>query len=414
MPVLTADPLVDDRSDDGPEVELLINATWAVAARTGSIEPGVREILQEAGLSTKAFYRHFRSKDELLLVALDRASNVLVEYLEYRMARAPDPLAKITEWIDGCLRQAVNPSAARRILPWTLGFGRIASLFPEQLERNKDAIRALLAREIRAAVDCGLGQSPDPAGMFVADPTNPQSWNLYAYVMNNPLKYIDPTGMDVICNDDPDNFACTDDPTPPPVDENPGASPSATNSPNLGSWDSGGAFSGGFTLYATGYGGASQQPFAFSTSVAGASTNGGGRSSARGTQESKLRCTNRVANGFSIAGVIESAFDTEKHPYAAWTLDALAGNTFSGIGSIAEDFRTDPFKTYGDIIGGGLSQGLPGIGEALVKVGAPITLSKGLFGAATDIALASTPLGWGKFGFDALAYAGSALYCVTR
>ena len=265
-----------------------------------------------------------------------------------------------------------------------------------------------------ASAPQGRFQSPDPAGMFVADPTNPQSWNLYAYVMNNPLKYIDPTGMDVICNDDPDNFACTDDPTPPPVDENPGASPSATNSPNLGSWDSGGAFSGGFTLYATGYGGASQQPFAFSTSVAGASTNGGGRSSARGTQESKLRCTNRVANGFSIAGVIESAFDTEKHPYAAWTLDALAGNTFSGIGSIAEDFRTDPFKTYGDIIGGGLSQGLPGIGEALVKVGAPITLSKGLFGAATDIALASTPLGWGKFGFDALAYAGSALYCVTR
>ncbi len=156
----------DERSGagDGPEVELLINATWAVAARTGSIEPGVREILQEAGLSTKAFYRHFRSKDELLLVALDRASNVLVEYLEYRMARVPDPLAKIGEWIDASLRQAANPSAARRILPWTLGFGRIAAMFPEQLERNQDAIIALLEREIRAAVESGEGQSPDPAG----------------------------------------------------------------------------------------------------------------------------------------------------------------------------------------------------------------------------------------------------------
>ncbi len=145
-------------------MELLINATWAVAARTGSIEPGVREILQEAGLSTKAFYRHFRSKDELLLVALDRASNVLVEYLEHRMASAPDPLAKIREWIGGCLRQAVNPSAARRILPWTLGFGRIAAMFPEQLDRNRDAITALLEREIRAAIESGQGQSPDPAG----------------------------------------------------------------------------------------------------------------------------------------------------------------------------------------------------------------------------------------------------------
>jgi RHS repeat-associated protein len=43
----------------------------------------------------------------------------------------------------------------------------------------------------------GRFQSPDPLGMFVADPSNPQSWNLYAYVMNNPLKYKDPTGLAV-------------------------------------------------------------------------------------------------------------------------------------------------------------------------------------------------------------------------
>jgi AcrR family transcriptional regulator len=161
--VLPEDALDVGRTEGGPEVELLINATWVVAARTGSIEPGVREILQEAGLSTKAFYRHFRSKDELLLVALDQASNVLVEYLEHRMARVPGPLEKIGEWIDGCLRQAVNPSAARRILPWTLGFGRIAAKFPDQLERNQNAIIGLLEREIQAVVDQGLGTSPDPA-----------------------------------------------------------------------------------------------------------------------------------------------------------------------------------------------------------------------------------------------------------
>jgi len=34
--------------------------------------------------------------------------------------------------------------------------------------------------------------TPDPAGMAAADPSNPQSWNRYAYVMNNPLGYVDP------------------------------------------------------------------------------------------------------------------------------------------------------------------------------------------------------------------------------
>ncbi|HWP90784.1 MAG TPA: RHS repeat-associated core domain-containing protein, partial [Thermodesulfobacteriota bacterium] len=40
----------------------------------------------------------------------------------------------------------------------------------------------------------GLGRfmSVDPAP---ADPTDPQSWNRYAYVLNNPYKYVDPDGQ---------------------------------------------------------------------------------------------------------------------------------------------------------------------------------------------------------------------------
>ena len=36
---------------------------------------------------------------------------------------------------------------------------------------------------------------PDPAGLAAVNPTNPQSWNRYAYVVNNPTRLIDPLGL---------------------------------------------------------------------------------------------------------------------------------------------------------------------------------------------------------------------------
>ena len=50
----------------------------------------------------------------------------------------------------------------------------------------------------------GRWSTPDPAGMAAVDPTNPQSWNRYAYVGNNPLGATDPLGLDEGCfPDDP-------------------------------------------------------------------------------------------------------------------------------------------------------------------------------------------------------------------
>jgi RHS repeat-associated protein len=37
--------------------------------------------------------------------------------------------------------------------------------------------------------------SPDPAGLAAVDPSNPQTWNRYAYVRNNPVRSIDPSGL---------------------------------------------------------------------------------------------------------------------------------------------------------------------------------------------------------------------------
>ena len=60
----------------------------------------------------------------------------------------------------------------------------------------------------------GRFMSPDPSGLYYADPTNPQSLNLYAYVRNNPLRFTDPTGLycaweDGTSDDDPSDGGAT-------------------------------------------------------------------------------------------------------------------------------------------------------------------------------------------------------------
>ncbi|MBV9265470.1 MAG: hypothetical protein JO061_04800 [Acidobacteriaceae bacterium] len=47
--------------------------------------------------------------------------------------------------------------------------------------------------------DQGRWMSPDPAGVAAVDPTDPQTWNRYVYVRNNPLAQTDPSGTDP-CN----------------------------------------------------------------------------------------------------------------------------------------------------------------------------------------------------------------------
>ena len=55
------------------------------------------------------------------------------------------------------------------------------------------------------ASSMGRFMSPDPLGPWVADVSDPQSWNFYAYGRNNPLINIDPTGTDCVYFNDAGN-----------------------------------------------------------------------------------------------------------------------------------------------------------------------------------------------------------------
>lgn len=67
---------------------------------------------------------------------------------------------------------------------------------PSFTGQNSDTVASLYDFTFREhSPSQGRWISPDPAGLAAVDPTNPQTWNRYAYVANSPLSYIDPLGL---------------------------------------------------------------------------------------------------------------------------------------------------------------------------------------------------------------------------
>ena len=137
------------------DVERIIDATYRVIERTGTVDPKVRDILVEAGLSSPAFYRHFASKDELMLVIFDDGRRRQADYLAHRMARARDTRGRVREWVEGVAQQAVDRSSASRTRPFVANAGRLADQFPAEHARSQELILALLVDALDAGTRVG-------------------------------------------------------------------------------------------------------------------------------------------------------------------------------------------------------------------------------------------------------------------
>jgi AcrR family transcriptional regulator len=129
-------------------IEKIVDATYRVIERTGSFDPTLRDILRESKLSIQAFYKHFRSKDELMLLLLDDGRRKLLGYLEHRMEKATSPAGRVRAWVEGVLAQAADPGAASRTRPFLANRDRLADAFPAEQQTSVDRLIDLLAGAI--------------------------------------------------------------------------------------------------------------------------------------------------------------------------------------------------------------------------------------------------------------------------
>jgi AcrR family transcriptional regulator len=95
----------------------IIDAAYACLSAPHEGPVSVAAILDAAGLSTRAFYRHFASKDELFLAMLNRDSDAVARRLE-RLAKETlgGPAAQLRAWIDYYLGLAYDPRRRAHIV----------------------------------------------------------------------------------------------------------------------------------------------------------------------------------------------------------------------------------------------------------------------------------------------------------
>ena len=87
----------DTASDD--DRGCIIDAAYSCLSEPHGGPIPVAAILQRAGVSTRAFYRHFESKDELFLALLRQESDALADRLDRIIDEPGAPVDQLSAWV---------------------------------------------------------------------------------------------------------------------------------------------------------------------------------------------------------------------------------------------------------------------------------------------------------------------------
>ena len=138
----------------------IVAAAWYLV-EAGDHDFTVKQVTERANVALQTFYRHFGSKDELLLAMLEESISVgarsfIVESAQYPPAERLHRLVTTPLLLD-------YDDDARRINRWRARERqRLLEVFPEAVEAVFEPYRAALVEAIVAVRDAGEASCDDP------------------------------------------------------------------------------------------------------------------------------------------------------------------------------------------------------------------------------------------------------------
>jgi AcrR family transcriptional regulator len=151
-----------DKLDPDPAVRRDILAAASQTLRENGVRGlSIAAVLERAELSTRAFYRHFDSKEELVAAVFLEAARAERRRLQRRMAAAATEVEAVAAWIDGRLDLAFDDNLKSDLRRLSLEAqsqtfaspGLVQPAYAEMLKPLSDALQHGLQRGVFHHID---------------------------------------------------------------------------------------------------------------------------------------------------------------------------------------------------------------------------------------------------------------------
>jgi AcrR family transcriptional regulator len=158
-------PRTRRRSKLAPDPD--VRRTIVAAALESLREQGVRglsvaAVLDRAELSTRAFYRHFESKDQVVAAAFLEMAHAEKRRLQRKMTKAGNPVEAVAAWIDGRLDLAFDENIKSDLRSLSLEAQSQIFAAPQLVQPAYEELLKPLIEQLNDGLRSGVFHDVDP------------------------------------------------------------------------------------------------------------------------------------------------------------------------------------------------------------------------------------------------------------
>jgi AcrR family transcriptional regulator len=152
-----------DKLAPDPDVgRAIVAAASEIIRDQGAQGLSIAAVLDRAELSTRAFYRHFESKDHLVAAVFLEMAYAEERRLRRRMAKVADPIEAVAAWIDGRLDLAFDEKIKSDLRRLSLEAQSQMFAAPELIQPAYAEMLKPLIEQLHRGLILGLFHDIDP------------------------------------------------------------------------------------------------------------------------------------------------------------------------------------------------------------------------------------------------------------